>query len=61
MFSNGRDMTKYQVLHHKEDDSADAKATATPRGFSENSQAKNYESIIKVPCVSRVHHFQLLF
>ena len=54
-------MTKYQVLHHKEDDNADAKATATPRGFSENSRAKNYESIIKVPCVSRVHHFQLLF
>ena len=37
MFSNSRDMTKFQFLHDNDDDT-DAKAIAIPRIFLENSQ-----------------------
>ena len=35
MFSNGREMTEYQILQDNDDD----KAIAIPRVFSENSRA----------------------
>ena len=45
MFSNGRDMTKCQFLHH-DDNNDDAMAIAIPRVFSVKSQAKKLECIL---------------
>ena len=47
MFSDGKDMTKCQFLHHDDNDNDDddvnddAKVLAIPRFFSENSRANN--------------------
>ena len=43
MFSNGKNMTNCQFLHH---DDSDAEALAIPQVFSENSPSKNHNSSI---------------
>ena len=49
IFSNNRDITKWSMLLHDDDDdhNDDAKALAKPRVFSENSRAINVETALK--------------
>ena len=44
IFSNNRDITKCQSFCTTKPDNDDAKATAIPRVFCENSQAKNRQT-----------------
>ena len=62
MYSNGRYMTKFQSLHHDDnDDNNTTKAIAIPQVFSQNSQAKNVpgraQNIVGKGNNSGYHHF----
>ena len=49
IFSNNRDITKYQFLHaNYNNDADDAKAIAMPWVFYENSQAKKGQNCVKI-------------